>query len=122
MDLEEAQQQQIDAVTDGYKTARWGTPITITAASGAVLTIPSDEATQLNIVFYLTAHDAMATPPSAFPLQDNAGISQTLAYSDLQALVAKLYSNATDAWTKLQTLLAEISEATDVESVLKIQW
>lgn len=117
MNLSDVQASQIAAVTAGYNAARYAGTVSVGG-----MTFPTDPATQQNIMGYLVAFLAPATPPAAMPLQDASGVSQSLTYAQLQALAEAIANASIAAWNKLESLTGNIKGAATAEAVQKIQW
>lgn len=121
LQLEQAQAEQDSVLNAAYQTARFGTPVTITASSGATLTFPTGPDTQQDIMGYLVAYDA-TDAPSQLPLQDSSGVVQQLTYADLKTLAKSIANNSYTAWLKLQSLLGQVKAATTISAVQAVVW
>lgn len=120
--LRAAKVAQTNSLTAAYKTARYGTPVSITAASGKSLSFPTDMATQDNVTKYLAVMQGMKTKPASVPLVDAGGAVQSLAPSDVQALAEAILSASQAAFTKLMSLQAQVQAATTIADVQAVVW
>lgn len=120
--VQQARVAQDAVLVASYTTARYGTPVTIKAASGTSLTFPTDQATQLNVTGYLVAYMSPATPPASMPLVDSSGKTQSITYADLQEIAKATADASVAAFTKLESLQAQVAAADTIAAVQGISW
>lgn len=121
--LAAAQQAQVRTLTQAYQAAAVA-PVTYTAsaANSPIKQYQADEQSVYNLQASLAGCQASGETPTGFfwVAADNTQVPFT--YADLQGLAAAIFAQASAAFGKLQTLKAQVNEATTVQSVQSVTW
>lgn len=120
--LNAARKAKMSSLMASYNAARYGTPVTVTLASGASVSVPTSQTTQMDLMGYRCTYDATDWPSAGVPLQVGDGTVHMVTYADVKAIAVAIAVASQPAWQKLNTLSAQVSAATTLDAVNAVVW